>query len=97
MALTVNWSEEARFQFENIIDFLNYRWTEKETKDFILKTEAVVKVIRAHPYIYPASNYNQIRKAVITKQTSLFYLIRTKEIYLVSFWDNRQNPTRNPF
>ena len=97
MALTVKWSEEARFQVEEIIDFLNYRWTEKEAKEFILKTEGVIKVIIGHPYLYPASNYNQIRKAVITKQTSLFYLIRKEEIFLVTFWDNRQNPTRNPF
>ena len=97
MALTVKWSEEARFQFKEIVDFLNYHWTEKEAKGFILKAEAVIKVIAEHPYLYPASNYNQIRKAVITKQTSLFYLIRKGEIYLVSFWDNRQNPTRNPF
>ncbi|MVN19940.1 type II toxin-antitoxin system RelE/ParE family toxin [Mucilaginibacter arboris] len=97
MALIVNWSEEARVQFELIIDFLYYRWTEKEAKDFILKTEAVINVILNQPYLYPASNHNQIRKAVITKQTSVFYLMRNKEIYLITFWDNRQNPEQNPF
>jgi len=97
MTLIVNWTEEARVQFELIVDFLNYRWTEKEAKDFILKTEAAIKSILNQPDLYPASNHNQIRKADITKQTSVFYLIRNQEIYLITFWDNRQNPTRNPF
>ncbi len=97
MALTVKWSEEARIEFERILNFLSNRWTEKEVQQFILKTESFISVIAILPYSYPKSNYRYIRKAVITKQTSVFYLIRNQEIYLISFWDNRQNPTRNPF
>ncbi len=97
MALTINWSEEAKVEFDQIIAFLSYRWTEKEVQNFILKTESVLKAISLQPYLYPESHYKQIRKAVITKQTSVYYLIREHEIYLVTFWDNRQDSADNPF
>lgn len=97
MAFKIKWSDEAAFEFEQINNLIINRWTAKEAADFILKTESIIKVISTQPYLYPASNFNQIRRAVITKQTSVYYLIQEEEIYLVTFWDNRQNPTSNPF
>ncbi len=97
MALTINWSDGAIADFKQITQFINKRWSEKEAIDFVLKAESVIKVNSIQPYLYPVSGFNQIRKAIITKQTSVYYLIQEQEIHLITFWDNRQNPVSNPF
>jgi hypothetical protein len=56
-------------------------------------TEKVLDGIAEHPMMFPASQKSpSIRKAVITKQTSLLYRIAANEIQLLHFWDNRRNP-----
>lgn len=97
MALTIKWSDEATLEFEQIIDFINNCWTEKEAIDFIIKTEFTIKLISTQPYLFPESNFRQIRKAVVTKQTSFYYLIQEQKVYIITFWDNRKNPASNPF
>ena len=97
MALTINWSDGAIADFKQITVFLNKCWLEKEVTEFVLKAESVIKVISIQPYLYPESSFNQLRKAIITKQTSVYYLVQDQEIYLITFWDNRQNPAFNPF
>jgi hypothetical protein len=38
-----------------------------------------------------------MRKAVLGKQNSLFYLVHEPEILLVTFWDNRMDPKKNKY
>jgi hypothetical protein len=47
-----------------------------------------------NPKMYKATGKEEIRRAVITKQTSLFYHINevSNLITLLAFWDNRKNP-----
>ncbi|MEX8549205.1 MAG: type II toxin-antitoxin system RelE/ParE family toxin [Mucilaginibacter sp.] len=97
MALTINWSDGAIADFKQITKFINNRWSEKDATKFVLKAESIIKVILNQPYLYPESSFNQLRKAIITKQTSVYYLIQGQEIHLITFWDNRQNPNSNPF
>jgi plasmid stabilization system protein ParE len=97
MAFKIRWADEATFEFEQIINFIINRWAEKEAADFILKVESIIKVISAQPHLFPESNLTSIRKAVVTKQTSFYYLIQEQEIYIITFWDNRKNPNANPF
>jgi len=97
MALTVKWSKEAKETYENIIAYLKENWSDKEVIKFANKTTSILNVISHQPYIFKASNYKKVRKAVLGKQNSLFYLVRESEIYLVTFWDNRRDPKKNKF
>lgn len=97
MAFPVKWSYKAKSTYENVIDYLKANWTEKEIIKFVNRTEAVIEAISYQPYLYKASSYKKIRKAVINKQNSLFYLVRESEIYLLRFWDNRMDPKKNEF
>jgi hypothetical protein len=97
MALKINWTAEARQTHESVIIYLQEEWTDKEVKNFIKRTNYLILHISEHPYLYKASGYNNIRKAVIGKQNSLIYLIQNEEIFLLTFWDNRQNPLKNKY
>jgi plasmid stabilization system protein ParE len=95
MALRVKWSNEARATYENVLQYLKENWTQTEIEKFVSKTNSILLIISYQPYLFKASHYKKVRKAVITKQNSLFYLVRESDIYLLSFWDNRRDPKKN--
>ena len=97
MALTVKWSKKAKTNYDNILSYLHENWSDKEVEKFIHKTESILTIISHQPYIFKASKYKMIRKAVLGKQNSLFYLVHDSEIHLMSFWDNRMDPKKNKY
>lgn len=97
MALKVNWSAEAEETFKNIILYFQQNWTDREVTGFIKRVDSLIYNISQEPYLFQSSSSKNIRKAVIGKQNSLFYLIRNNEIYLLSFFDNRQHPKKNKY
>jgi len=97
MALNVNWTEEAKTTYEDILNYLQEEWSAREIETFIERTDNLLSIISQQPYLFKASAYKEIRKAVMGKHNSLFYFVKNGEIYLLTFWDNRQNPAKNKF
>lgn len=89
------WSDEAVSNLESILDYLERRWTEREINRFKELLSKQLDIIRNKPELFPKSEIQpQLRKAVLSKQTSIYYLIRDRDIYLVFLFDNRMNPER---
>jgi hypothetical protein len=66
----------------------------KEIVQFANRTEIIIRAITNNPHIFPASlKYNKIRKGIIDRNNSFFYTVDNikNEIYLLTFFDNRQN------
>jgi len=92
MSLAVFWSDEATETFDSIVLFIEYKWSEKQASVFVRHTEKILSLIREQPYMYKSSIENNVRHAVITKQTSMFYEVHDGYITILFFWDNRQEP-----
>lgn len=91
------WSARAKTTFFSVLNYLNDNWTKKEIIQFNNKTEAVLQAIKKHPKMFPESNqHNNVRRAIIDKHNSLFYIAdeAKQKIYLLTFFDNRQNPNK---
>ncbi|TKB98734.1 type II toxin-antitoxin system RelE/ParE family toxin [Pedobacter cryophilus] len=88
------WSPTARLTYFNILEYLNEKWTIKELKFFINRTETVIQNISIHPKLYSYSKESDIYKCVLVKQVSLFYIIKDEYVELLIFWDNRQDLTK---
>lgn len=97
MALPIEWSKEAKSTFQNILAYLEEKWTDKEIKNFINRADAVLKIIKERPLVYQASKSKSIRRAVVTKHNKLFYRVTKSKIHLIYFWDTRQNPKKNKY
>jgi hypothetical protein len=95
MASTIRWTAEVVKTYEAIILYLQNEWSDKEVTEFANRVNRLLITISNHPYLFKASKYRSIRKAVIGKQNTLFYFIRNDEIILLTFWDNRQSPAKN--
>jgi len=92
MDYKIFWSEEALSNLEEILDYLNERWTEKEINRFKNKLNKQLEIICRFPTIFPVSNYHpNLRKAVLSKQTTIFYTIQDNIIYLAYLFDNRKD------
>ncbi len=101
MALEVEWSEEAVVRLQITIKYLQENWTIKELRKFFKKLDKQIEIISKTPSIYKTSKrLRGTRECIVTKQNTLFYVFDENKLYIVTFWDNRQNPqklsTNNP-
>ncbi|TVR76563.1 MAG: type II toxin-antitoxin system RelE/ParE family toxin [Chitinophagaceae bacterium] len=86
------WSESAKSDFQFNIEYLLSEWSEKEALNFVKQTSIIIGHIEDMPFIYPESDYKNVRKAFVLKQITLFYRIRNNHVELLRFWNNYQNP-----
>jgi plasmid stabilization system protein ParE len=98
--MKVRWTPTARITYFNILDYLEEAWTENEVQVFVEEVEKVLVQIRNNPELFQASGtMKNIRKGFISKHTTLYYRIKPgrKELVLLTFWDNRQEPDKLAF
>jgi plasmid stabilization system protein ParE len=89
------WSNEALLSLKEIIEYLETNWTKTEIKNFARLLDKHLKLLQINPFLYPKDPaLHNLRKAVISKQISIYYRITSTEIHIISLFDNRQNPQR---
>ena len=96
--MKIEWSREANETFIHITNEIQSRWTVREVENFINRVNQVISFIEKNPAMYPFSNSAKVHRAVISKQTNLYYnIVDTNKVVLLSFEDNRQNPEKLKF
>jgi len=94
MAYEIVWADEAVNTFENIINYLLYKFTEKEVSRFVNAVEKKINLIKINPYSYRKSKYAEhLHYTIVLRKTILVYRIKDSAniIELIHFWDGRQN------
>ena len=95
--LEVFWTVRATHDFEKIVFYLKSNWLEKEITNFINKLNKAVNLISYRPKLFTLTNFRKnLRRCVLTKQTTIFYKEVDSKIYIVSLHDNRKNPVSAP-
>ncbi len=88
----VFWTDEAIKNLQSIMDYLDSQWTQREIDNFKKKLAKQIELIETNPKLFPVSEYNpRLRKAVLSKQTTIFYEIADRMIYLVYLFNSRQD------
>jgi plasmid stabilization system protein ParE len=88
----VFWTDEAIKNLQSIMDYLDSQWTQREIDNFKKKLAKQIELIETNPSLFPVSEYNpRLRKAVLSKQTTIFYEIADRMIYLVYLFNSRQD------
>ena len=89
------WSDEALQNLKGIIKYLEKRWTNREIKRFARLLDHHLNLIRDNPRLFPKSDlFEGFRRAVISKQVSLYYRVDNQTVLIISVFDNRQNPRK---
>ena len=96
MAYKIIWSPKALETFENVIQYLEENWSDKQIVSFVSETERVIKLISKNPYLFRGSEKENIFEAVITKHNLLLYQlnVEAKEVELLAIFDTRQHPKK---
>ena len=86
-------SLRAMKKIDNLLIFLENAWSAKVKQDFIQRLNKSLHQIQKLPDSFPESDkVKSLRKCVVTKQTTIFYKYSDTTIYIVTIFDNRQNP-----
>lgn len=95
MDYKIFWTEEAIRNLEEIINYLLSKWTQKEVDNFKLKLSRQIDLIGKNPKLFPISTFQpRLRKAVLSKQISIFYEIKDNVIYLAYIFVNYRTRDR---
>ena len=92
MAYKLHWSEEAVRNLEETLENLCKNWTNREVDNFKKVLGLQLDLIVKHPYMFPVSDYMpRLRKAVLSRQTTIFYEVKDKAIFLAYLHVNRKD------
>jgi hypothetical protein len=80
-----------------IKEYLLYKFTQKELNSFYHMLGVFESIVSKFPKLYPQSSKNKrLRRAVLSKQLSIFYTISKDSILIVAILDNRMSTTKWP-
>lgn len=93
MSLPIVVSPSSRKSLFHIIQIIKEKWGKQSSDKFKLQTIKTLKNLSSQPYIFKASSLStDVRKGMISKQTSFFYQVHQNHIEILFFVDNRQEP-----
>jgi plasmid stabilization system protein ParE len=88
-------SKNAQQSLGELLDYLQFGWSEKVKNKFILKLDEVIFLIQNDPDIFPRSEFNKkYHKCVLSKQTTIYYKFNDKEVMVLALFDTRQDPNK---
>ena len=86
------WSPTAEKSYIAILEFIIQKWYVKEAEALDKKVEDLIQQLKRHKNLCPPSKkFRNLRKCVITSQTSMIYQFRNSTIEIIAFIDNRSN------
>ena len=95
MDYKIFWTKEAIQDLEEIIDYLSTMWTQREVENFKTKLSKQINLIKMNPRMFPASIFQpRLRKAVLSRQTSILYETQDNVIYIAYLFVNQKSTDR---
>ncbi len=91
------WSKRTDRSLQKTFQYLVENWTEKELRLLSQEIERTIVLIGKNPQLFQKTNKPKVRRAVVRKLNSVFFHIdeSKKQVTIVSFFDNRQDPKKN--
>jgi len=95
--LIVVYSKRSLADVRTIRDYLLYKFTQREVNKLYNLLSDFEAVVATFPDLYPLIESNKkIRRAVLSKQLSVFYTYLTNTISIVAVLDNRMDDAKWP-
>lgn len=93
MSYSIRYSTRAYIEYEQIIDYVFEEFGYEVAARVNMYFEDVIGHIAINPFIYPYSDkMKNLRRCIISPQTTLYYRFNGEYVELVSFRGNRMNP-----
>ncbi|KOH46212.1 type II toxin-antitoxin system RelE/ParE family toxin [Sunxiuqinia dokdonensis] len=93
MSYPVRYSTRAYTEYEEILEYVFENFGANVAAKIDRYFEEMIDHIAVNPYLYPYSNKKKnLRRCVISSQTTLYYRFNGEYVELASFRGNRMNP-----
>lgn len=94
----VVWNKRAEKQFSTIQNYLTEEFGDKVAEEFTSRVFDFLDLLADFPDLGSIENKEKnIRGFLLHKYTTLFYKCEGDKIYLLSLFDNRQDPGKKKF
>ena len=88
------WTPNARKELEKTLEYLEKSFTDRELRKLAVKIEEITELISHNAHICPLSDNKKVRKTVILKFNTMYYRVLNEDVEILSFFSNRQSPTK---
>lgn len=93
MTFLVKLTDEAKQNYTQIKYYLTQEFGENVVRDFAQRLEHCFSLIGKNPHLFPIFDEKlDIRRAVLSKEVSIYYIIKESEVHILSIFDNRKAP-----
>ncbi|HJP63757.1 MAG TPA: type II toxin-antitoxin system RelE/ParE family toxin [Mucilaginibacter sp.] len=95
MANVLKWTDRALEEYDGLLAYLYSEWGEEITLKIMLEVEKAVLRIQNSPEHFPVfQKRHNVRRCVMSPQTSIFFKVKKDHIEISTLFDNRQNPKK---
>jgi plasmid stabilization system protein ParE len=97
MAYEIVYSGAAEKQLNALIAYLEIEWSERVADSFLTVFNDKLDLLRLNPKLgRPLDRDSSIRKVTLTKHNLLYYTFDSTRVFLLTIFDTRQDPDKNP-
>ena len=89
--MTISWSELAKFDYWNNIEYLEREWTLTEVYNFMDKVDEIINLLSKENLNFKPTEYKNTFQVPVVKQINLYYRVVNNNIELLRFWNNYQD------
>ena len=95
MNRVIKLSKRTNKKLNELLEYPEIKWSEKVKIDFIDKLERKLNLIKSNPESFQKSDLvKELHQCVTISQTTIYYRYDNDFIYIVTLFDNRQNPKK---
>ena len=89
--ISIFWSETAKLDYWNNINYLEKEQTLTEVYNFIDEVDSLLDKLSKKNITFKPTHYKNTFEVPVMKQINLFYTIQDNSITLLRFWNNYQD------
>jgi len=91
----VRWTSFALNELAETINYLEENWTQRELKNFASPLDHTIELISKNPLLFQESDeFAGARRAIITKHSTFYNIVKFVTIEVLSCFSNRKNPAQ---
>ncbi|MBC30733.1 MAG: hypothetical protein CMH48_07785 [Muricauda sp.] len=89
--IEVKWTERSLSNAQDIKEYIRVKFTKKEVRKFENLLKQFETTVSNFPTLYPESeNQKPLRRAVIHKHTTVYYIFKENAVTVIAMKDNRK-------
>lgn len=93
--MKILWTVQAKKGLDEVIDYLEREWTEKEINNLEFRLKSLIKVIERNPEIFPATEkFQSLRRGLVDKNNYIIYRIHPEKelLEIIHFRGTKRKP-----